>query len=117
ALILAAGRLAAPLVTMPPARRWALRGRSQKAAGRLGVLDLASDPARAASIGGAVATPVAIATVLSSLLIAIEDESIAYADRTADDRAVVTTTAFTDVGALEAKPDPELVAALEALDE
>ncbi|WIM86736.1 FtsX-like permease family protein [Candidatus Mycobacterium wuenschmannii] len=76
---------------------------------------LRADQTRTTAIAGAVAVPVAVATLLSGFLVAIDRgvENVARAQ--AHDRLVVTTTRFTDWGSTDAKFSPDSMTKLAAL--
>ncbi|MBV8293071.1 MAG: FtsX-like permease family protein, partial [Mycobacterium sp.] len=76
---------------------------------------LRSDESRTSAIAGAVAVPVAVATLLSGFLVAIDRGVANVAQAQADGRQVVTTTRFTDWGSMDAKFSPDTVAKLASL--
>jgi putative ABC transport system permease protein len=76
---------------------------------------LRSDESRTSAIAGAVAVPVAVATLLSGFLVAIDRGVANVAQTQADGRQVVTTTRFTDWGSMDAKFSPDTVAKLASL--
>jgi putative ABC transport system permease protein len=76
---------------------------------------LRGDGSRTTAIAGAVAVPVAVATLLSGFLVAIDRGVANVAQAQADGRLVVTTTRFTDWGSMDAKFSPETIAKLSSL--
>ena len=76
---------------------------------------LRTDQTRTTAIAGAVAVPVAVATLLSGFLVAIDRGVENVAQAQANDRLVVTTTRFTDWGSTDAKFSPDTMAKLAAL--
>ena len=76
---------------------------------------LRTDQSRTTAIAGAVAVPVAVATLLSGFLVAIDRGVENVAQAQANDRLVVTTTRFTDWGSTDAKFSPDSMAKLAAL--
>jgi putative ABC transport system permease protein len=76
---------------------------------------LRADETRTTAIAGAVAVPVAVATLLSGFLVAIDHGVANVAQAQADGRVVVTTTRFTDWGAMDARFSPDTVAKLSSL--
>ena len=76
---------------------------------------LRADQSRTVAIGGAVAVPVAVATLLSGFLIAINDGVDSVAKAQATDRLVLTTTRFTDWGSTDAKFSPDSMTKIAAL--
>jgi putative ABC transport system permease protein len=76
---------------------------------------LRTDQTRTTAIAGAVAVPVAVATLLSGFLVAIDRGVENVAQAQANDRLVVTTTRFTDWGSTDAKFSPDSMAKLAAL--
>lgn len=76
---------------------------------------LRADHSRTIAIGGAVAVPVAVATLLSGFLIAIDDGVDNVAKAQATGRLVLTTTRFTDWGSTDAKFSPDTMTKLAAL--
>jgi putative ABC transport system permease protein len=76
---------------------------------------LRTDQTRTTAIAGAVAVPVAVATLLSGFLVAIDRGVENVAQAQANDRLVVTTTRFTDWGSTDAKFSPESMTRLAAL--
>jgi putative ABC transport system permease protein len=76
---------------------------------------LRADGSRTTAIAGAVAVPVAVATLLSGFLAAIDHGVANVAQAQADGRLVVTTTRFTDWGAVDAKFSPDTIVKLASL--
>ena len=76
---------------------------------------LRADETRTTAIAGAVAVPVAVATLLSGFLVAIDHGVANVAQAQAEGRVVVTTTRFTDWGAMDARFSPDTVAKLSSL--
>jgi putative ABC transport system permease protein len=76
---------------------------------------LRADESRTTAIAGAVAVPVAVATLLSAFLVAIDHGVANVAQAQADGRLVVTTTRFTDWGSMDAKFSPNTIAKLSSL--
>jgi putative ABC transport system permease protein len=76
---------------------------------------LRADESRTSAIAGAVAVPVAVATLLSGFLVAIDRGVANVAESQAAGRQVVTTTRFTDWGSMDAKFSPDTVAKLASL--
>jgi putative ABC transport system permease protein len=76
---------------------------------------LRADETRTTAIAGAVAVPVAVATLLSGFLIAIDHGVANVAQAQAEGRVVVTTTRFTDWGAMDARFSPDTVVKLSSL--
>lgn len=107
-LLLAAAYLSAQAIAsirLPP-------GRTHGAMLSLALTGLRADESRTTATAGAVAVPVAIATLLSGFLIAI-DRGVAHVAQTqAAGRLVVTTTRFTDFGSMDAKFSGKTVASL-----
>jgi len=89
--------------------------RMRRAALAIAFTGLRSDPSRTIAIGGAVAVPVAVATLLSGFLIAIDDGVDNVAKAQATGRLVLTTTRFTDWGSTDAKFSPDSMSKLAAL--
>jgi putative ABC transport system permease protein len=76
---------------------------------------LRADGSRTTAIAGAVAVPVAVATLLSGFLAAIDHGVANVAQAQADGRLVVTTTRFTDWGSMDAKFSPDTIVKLASL--
>jgi putative ABC transport system permease protein len=76
---------------------------------------LRADGSRTTAIAGAVAVPVAVATLLSGFLAAIDHGVANVAQAQADGRVVVTTTRFTDWGSMDAKFSPDTTVKLASL--
>lgn len=76
---------------------------------------LRADGSRTTAIAGAVAVPVAVATLLSGFLAAIGHGVADVAQAQADGRLVVTTTRFTDWGSMDAKFSQDTIAKLASL--
>jgi putative ABC transport system permease protein len=89
--------------------------RIRRAALAIAFTGLRADQSRTIAIGGAVAVPVAVATLLSGFLIAINDGVDNVAKAQATGRLVLTTTRFTDWGSTDAKFSPYNMAKLAAL--
>lgn len=89
--------------------------RTRRAALTIAFTGLRADPSRMIAISGAVAVPVAVATLLSGFLIAINDGVDTVATRQATDRLVLTTTRYTDWGSTDAKFSPDTMSRLAAL--
>ncbi|UMB69464.1 ABC transporter permease [Mycobacterium paraterrae] len=89
--------------------------RVRSAAVAIAFTGLRADQSRMVAIAGAVAVPVAVATLLSGFLIAINDGVDTVAKRQASDRLVLTTTRFTDWGSTDAKFSPDTMSKLNAL--
>jgi putative ABC transport system permease protein len=89
--------------------------RIRRAALAIAFTGLRADQSRTIAIGGAVAVPVAVATLLSGFLIAINDGVDNVAKAQATGRLVLTTTRFTDWGSTDAKFSPDTMAKLAAL--
>jgi len=89
--------------------------RTRGAALAIAFTGLRADPSRMVAIGGAVAVPVAVATLLSGFLIAINDGVDHVAKKQATDRLVLTTTRYTDWGSTDAKFSPDTMSKLAAL--
>src|SRR6185312_14609390 len=89
--------------------------RTRGAALAIAFTGLRADPSRMVAIGGAVAVPVAVATLLSGFLIAINDGVDHVAKKQASDRLVLTTTRYTDWGSTDAKFSPDTMLKLAAL--
>lgn len=110
-LLSAAAYLSAQLIA-------AVRMRPERARGptlTIALTALRADGARTTAIAGAVAVPVAVATLLSGFLVAINRGASDVAESQADGRLVVTTTRFTDWGAMDAKFSAATIAQLAAL--
>jgi putative ABC transport system permease protein len=89
--------------------------KTRRAALAIAFTGLRADPSRMVAIGGAVAVPVAVATLLSGFLIAINDGVDHVAKKQATDRLVLTTTRYTDWGSTDAKFSPDTMSKLGAL--
>ena len=89
--------------------------RIRSAAVAIAFTGLRADQSRMIAITGAVAVPVAVATLLSGFLIAINNGVDTVAKRQASDRLVLTTTRFTDWGSTDAKFSPDTMSKLTAL--
>ena len=76
---------------------------------------LRADETRTTAIAGAVAVPVAVATLLSGFLVAIDHGVANVAQAQADGRLVATTTRFTDWGSVDARFSPDTIAKLSSL--
>jgi putative ABC transport system permease protein len=110
-LLLAAAYLSAQAIAsirFPP-------GRTQGATLAIALTGLRADETRTTAIAGAVAVPVAVATLLSGFLVAIDHGVANVAQAQAEGRVVVTTTRFTDWGAMDARFSPDTVAKLSSL--
>ena len=110
-LLLAAAYLSAQAIgsiRLPP-------GRTRGATLTIALTGLRADETRTTSIAGAVAVPVAIATLLSGFLLAIDHGVANVAQAQAEGRLVVTTTRFTDWGAMDARFSSDTVAKLSSL--
>ncbi|MFZ0713244.1 FtsX-like permease family protein [Mycobacterium sp.] len=89
--------------------------RIRRAALAIAFTGLRADQSRTIAIGGAVAVPVAVATLLSGFLIAIDHGVDTVAKAQATGRLVLTTTRFTDWGSTDAKFSPDSMSKLAAL--
>jgi putative ABC transport system permease protein len=89
--------------------------RTRSAAFAIAFTGLRADQSRMVAIAGAVAVPVAVATLLSGFLIAINDGVDHVAKKQATDRLVLTTTRYTDWGSTDAKFSPDTMSKLAAL--
>src|SRR6202012_4431112 len=110
-LLLAAAYLSAQAIAsirFPP-------GRTRSATLAIALTGLRADETRTTAIAGAVAVPVAGATLLSGFLVAIDHGVANVAQAQAEGRVVVTTTRFTDWGAMDARFSPDTVAKLSSL--
>jgi putative ABC transport system permease protein len=110
-LLLAAAYLSAQAIAsirFPP-------GRTPGATLAIALTGLRADETRTTAIAGAVAVPVAVATLLSGFLLAIDHGVANVAQAQAEGRLVVTTTRFTDWGAMDARFSPDTVAKLSSL--
>jgi putative ABC transport system permease protein len=110
-LLLAAAYLSAQAIAsirFPP-------GRTRGATLAIALTGLRADETRTTAIAGAVAVPVAVATLLSGFLLAIDHGVANVAQAQAQDRLVVTTTRFTDWGAMDARFSADTVAKLSSL--
>lgn len=110
-LLLAAAYLSAQMIASIRLRPDRTRGATLAIA----LTGLRADEPRTIAIAGAVAVPVAIATLLSGFLVAIDRGVADVAQAQAAGRLVVTTTRFTDWGSLDAKFSPRTVAKLSSL--
>ncbi|HZC11705.1 MAG TPA: FtsX-like permease family protein, partial [Mycobacterium sp.] len=90
-------------------------GRTRGATLSIALTGLRADETRTTAIAGAVAVPVAVATLLSGFLLAIDHGVANVAQAQAEGRLVVTTTRFTDWGAMDARFSPDTVAKLSSL--
>jgi putative ABC transport system permease protein len=110
-LLLAAAYLSAQAIA-------SIRLRPDRAHGAtlaIALTGLRADGSRTTAIAGAVAVPVAVATLLSGFLVAIDHGVANVAQAQADGRLVVTTTRFTDWGSMDAKFSPDTIAKLSSL--
>jgi putative ABC transport system permease protein len=110
-LLLAAAYLSAQAIAsirFPP-------DRTRSATLAIALTGLRADETRTTAIAGAVAVPVAVATLLSGFLVAIDHGVANVAQAQAEGRVVVTTTRFTDWGAMDARFSPDTVAKLSSL--
>ncbi len=110
-LLLAAAYLSAQAIAsirFPP-------DRTRGATLAIALTGLRADETRTTAIAGAVAVPVAVATLLSGFLVAIDHGVANVAQAQAEGRVVVTTTRFTDWGAMDARFSPDTVAKLSSL--
>jgi putative ABC transport system permease protein len=110
-LLLAAAYLSAQVIAsirLRPDRR-------HRATLAIALTGLRADESRTTAIAGAVAVPVAVATLLSGFLLAIDHGVANVAQAQADGRLVVTTTRFTDWGSMDAKFSPDTMAKLSSL--
>ncbi len=89
--------------------------RIRRAALAIAFTGLRADQSRMIAIGGAVAVPVAVATLLSGFLLAINDGVDSVAKAQATGRLVLTTTRYTDWGSTDAKFSPDSMSKLAAL--
>jgi putative ABC transport system permease protein len=110
-LLLAAAYLSAQVIASIRFRPDRTRGATLAVA----LTGLRADESRTTAIAGAVAVPVAIATLLSGFLIAIDQGVANVAQAQATGRLVVTTTRFTDWGSMDAKFSPQTTAKLSSL--
>ena len=110
-LLSAAACLSAQLVATVRMRPERARGATLSIA----LTALRADGARTTAIAGAVAVPVAVATLLSGFLMAIDRGASDVAQSQADGRLVVTTTRFTEWGSMDAKFSPQTIAQIAAL--
>jgi putative ABC transport system permease protein len=90
-------------------------GRTHGATLAVALTGLRADASRTTAIAGAVAVPVAVATLLSGFLAAIDHGVANVAQAQADGRVVVTTTRFTDWGSMDAKFSQDTIAKLASL--
>jgi putative ABC transport system permease protein len=110
-LLLAAAYLSAQAIAsirFPP-------DRTRSATLAIALTGLRADETRTTAIAGAVAVPVAVATLLSGFLVAIDHGVANVAQAQAEGRVVVTTTRFTDWGAMDARFSPDTVTKLSSL--
>jgi putative ABC transport system permease protein len=110
-LLLAAAYLSAQVIAsirLPP-------DRTRGATLAIALTGLRADESRTTAIAGAVAVPVAVATLLSGFLVAIDHGVANVAQAQAEGRLVVTTTRFTDWGAMDARFSADTVAKLSSL--
>jgi putative ABC transport system permease protein len=110
-LLLAAAYLSAQVIAsirLPP-------DRPHGAALVVALTGLRADESRTTAIAGAVAVPVAVATLLSGFLVAIDHGVAKVAQAQAAGHLVATTTRFTDWGSMDAKFSPETIAKLSSL--
>ncbi|MBO0879239.1 MAG: FtsX-like permease family protein, partial [Mycobacterium sp.] len=110
-LLLAAAYLSAQLIASIPLRPDHRHG----AALAIALTGLRADGSRTSAIAGAVAVPVAVATLLSGFLAAIDHGVANVAQAQADGRIAVTTTRFTDWGSIDAKFSQDTMAKLASL--
>jgi putative ABC transport system permease protein len=110
-LLLAAAYLSAQVIASIRLRP----DRTHGATLAIALTGLRADESRTTAIAGAVAVPVAVATLLSGFLVAIDRGVANVAQAQADGRLVVTTTRFTDWGSMDAKFSPETIAKLSSL--
>jgi putative ABC transport system permease protein len=110
-LLLAAAYLSAHVIASIRPRPDLRRGATFTVA----LTGLRADASRTTAIAGAVAVPVTVAILLSGFLTAIDRGVANVAQAQADGRLVVTTTRFTDWGAMDAKFSPDTVAKLASL--
>jgi putative ABC transport system permease protein len=110
-LLTAAAYLSAQLISLARLRPDRARGATLKVA----LTGLRANTTRTTAIAGAVAVPVAVAMLLSGFLIGINLGSENLAQAQASGRLMVTTTRFSDWGALDAKFSPDTIAKLAAL--
>lgn len=109
--LLAAAYLSARLIAsvrLPP-------DRPRGATLAIALTGLRADEPRTTAIAGAVAVPVAVATLLSAFLVAIDHGVATVAQAQAAGRLAVTTTRFSDWGAMDARFSPDTVAKLASL--
>jgi putative ABC transport system permease protein len=110
-LLLAAAYLSSQVIAsirLPP-------DRPHGAALVVALTGLRADESRTTAIAGAVAVPVAVATLLSGFLVAIDHGVAKVAQAQAAGHLVATTTRFTDWGSMDAKFSPETIAKLSSL--
>jgi putative ABC transport system permease protein len=110
-LLTAAAYLSTQLIALVRVSPQRARGASL----RIALTGLRANPARTTAIAGAVAVPVAVALLLSSFLVGINSASEDLAKAQATGRLVVTTTRFSDWGALDSGFSPETIAKLASL--
>jgi putative ABC transport system permease protein len=110
-LLLAAAYLSAQVIASIRLRP----DRTHGATLAIALTGLRADSSRTTAIAGAVAVPVAVATLLSGFLAAIDHGVANVAQAQADGRLVVTTTRFTDWGSMDAKFSPSTTAKLASL--
>jgi putative ABC transport system permease protein len=89
--------------------------RAQSATLTVALGGLRANESRTTAIAGAVAVPVAAAILLSGFLVAINRVVSDVAQSQAHGRLVLTTTRFTDFGAMDAKFAPDTMAKLASL--
>jgi putative ABC transport system permease protein len=110
-LLTAAAYLSAQLISVARPRPDRARGATLKIA----LTGLRANTTRTTAIAGAVAVPVAVAMLLSGFLVGINSASADLAEAQANGRLVVTTTRFSDWGALDSKFSPDTIAMLASL--
>jgi putative ABC transport system permease protein len=110
-LLLAAAYLSSQVIAsirLPP-------DRPHGAALVVALTGLRADESRTTAIAGAVAVPVAVATLLSGFLVAIDHGVAKVAQAQAAGHLVATTTRFTDWVSMDAKFSPDTIAKLSSL--
>lgn len=110
-LLLAAAYLSAEVIASIRLRP----DRTHGATLAIALTGLRADESRTTAIAGAVAVPVAIATLLSGFLVAIDHGVADVAQAQAEGRLAVTTTRFTDWGSMDARFSPDTIAKLSSL--
>jgi putative ABC transport system permease protein len=110
-LLLAAAYLSAQVIASIQLRP----DRTHGATLAIALTGLRADGSRTTAIAGAVAVPVAVATLLSGFLAAIDHGVANVARAQAEGRLAVTTTRFTDWGSMDAKFSPNTTAKLASL--